>query len=94
MADKIKDVLDATKTRERTQGFVTALFIIVFILTTVDFLGAIEFRTLPKSDWTSPDAIWGFPSSKNPEYRLFINCTVSNQPPLFLHALAHHDRFC
>ena len=75
MADKVKGVLEATKTKERAQGAVTALLVVVAILTTVEFLGAIEFRTLPKSYWASPDErkhVLGFPSYDNAEYKLFI----------------------
>lgn len=75
MADKVKGILEATKTKERTQGAVTAILVVVAILTTVEFLGAIEFRTLPKQYWTSPDErkhALGFPSYDNPEYKLSI----------------------
>ena len=75
MADKVKGVLEATKTKERTQGAVTAILVVVSILTTVDFLGAIEFRTLPDPYWTSPDEnrhVLGFPSYNNAEYKLFV----------------------
>ena len=58
--------------RERIQGFVTALLIIVAVLTTVEFLGAIEFRSPTNSDWYSTDVTMGFPNYQNPEYKLFI----------------------
>ena len=75
MANKIKDVLEATKTKERTQGFVIALLLVVSILITVEFLGAIEFRSIPEEYWCSPDEsthVLGFPSYQNPEYKLFV----------------------
>ena len=72
MAKTVKDVLEATETRETTKGFVTALLVVVIILTTVDFLGAIEFRNPTNSDWYSTDVTMGFPSWKNPEYQLYI----------------------
>lgn len=75
MAYKAKDVFEATSTREKATGFVTALFLFVFILTAVDFLGAIEFRSISRESWFSPDEtrhVLGFPSYTNPEYKLFI----------------------
>jgi len=75
MAHKAKDVFEATSTREKATGFVTALFLFVFILTAVDFLGAIEFRSISRESWFSPDEtrhVLGFPSYTNPEYKLFV----------------------
>lgn len=72
MAEAVKGVLESTETRETTKGFVTALLMVVIILTTVDFLGKIEFRNPTYSDWYSTGVTMGFPSWENPEYQLYI----------------------
>jgi hypothetical protein len=75
MAKTVKDVLEATETKEGTKGFVTALLIVVVVLTTVEFLGAIEFRSAREKTWVSPDStrhVLGFPSYDNAEYKLYI----------------------
>lgn len=86
MAHMVKDVLSATETRETTKGFVTALLVVVAVLTTVDFLGVIEFRATSQSGWYSSDITMGFPNWKNPEYEIYISSIGEHAGSLVLTA--------
>ena len=67
-----KEAAEAFRTKERIQGAVSALTIVILILTTVNFIGVIEFRTTTKDKWTSSGKTWGFPTWQKPEYELEI----------------------
>ena len=60
----------------RDRGFAIAFWIIFVILTSVTFIGAIEFREpIPGHYWASVDPnnyVLGFPSWTSPDYKLYI----------------------
>ena len=67
-----KEAAQIFRTKERIQGAITAFTIVIFILTTVNFIGVVEFRTTLEDKWTSSDARWGFPTWETREYELQI----------------------
>ena len=67
-----KEVAEAFRMKGGVRGFVTALTIVVAILTTVNFIGRIEFRTPTEDKWMSSDGRLGFPSWEEREYELEI----------------------
>lgn len=71
----VKEIAHAFRTREGIEGFVTATILVITILTTVNFFGAVEFRTSATDYWVSPNTqtfVFGIPSVQNPEYRLYV----------------------
>jgi hypothetical protein len=72
--DTLRDLINAFRTKESIRGFATGIWLVVIILTTVSFLGAIEINMPPQSSWVSPSLqhVLGFPSWQQPEYKLFI----------------------
>ena len=67
-----KEAAEAFRTKERIQGAVSVLTIVILILTTVNFIGVIEFRTTTEDKWMSSDGRWGFPNWQEREYELQI----------------------
>lgn len=76
MIDLLKEIINVFRSKERVQGFAIAFWIIFVILTSVTFIGAIEFREpIPGHYWASADPnnyVLGFPSWTNPDYKLYI----------------------
>jgi hypothetical protein len=69
MASEFKDFLESFRTREGQRGFVTALLIVITILTAYSWIWSIQFQTAQADYWVSASKIpvLNFPSD-NPQY--------------------------
>jgi len=72
--ESLRDGIESFRTKEGVKVFATGIWVVATILTTISYIGAIEVRSLPQQYWASesPRHVLGFPSWKEPEYKLFI----------------------
>jgi hypothetical protein len=75
MESWIKESFESFRTIEGQKGFVTALLIIISILTAYSWIWSIQFQTYSTDSWVSVNTITPvleFPSTDNPEYLFYI----------------------
>lgn len=90
MASEIKDFFESFRTKEGQKGFVTALLIIITILTAYSWIWSIQFQTAQGDYWASVSKtpVLYFPSYQDQQYFFYltsigehagsVNVTVQN----------------
>lgn len=75
MASWIKESFESFRTPEGQKGFVTALLIIITILTAYSWIWSIQFQVYSGDAWVSANPtqpIWTFTSTQGTEYFFYI----------------------
>lgn len=73
-AGQIKDFFESFRTREGQKGFVTALLIVITILTAYSWIWSIQFQTAQNDSWVSAsrNPVLYFPSYNDAQYFFYV----------------------